>query len=81
MGREFAEIAVRLLDDAYVAWCAATSDCEHALTAWRDDPTRAQAYFAYRAALEREEAAARDLERLSELTRPCRDALEARATR
>jgi hypothetical protein len=45
--------------------------------AWREDPDRdqARAFCAYRAALEREEAAARDLARLTELTRPCQDAL------
>jgi hypothetical protein len=34
------------------------------------------AYAAYRAALDREEAAAQDLERLWELAEPCRASLE-----
>jgi hypothetical protein len=78
-GRELAEIGVRLLDDAYLTWCRAARDSELALSAWREDTacSDAQAYCAYRAALEREDAAARDLERLSELTRPCQDALAA----
>ena len=80
LGQEVAEIGVRLLDDAYLAWFAAESDCEQALRAWLDG-TRvngAEAYFAYRAALDREEAAARDLERLSQVAEPCRDSLGAR---
>ena len=40
--------------------------------------SRAAAYPAYRAALDREEAAARDLHRLSELTAPCLALLDAR---
>jgi len=62
-----AEIGVRLLDDAYIAWFNAESDCEQALRAWLDGTSsnHAHAYFAYRAALDREEAAARDLQRLA----------------
>jgi hypothetical protein len=76
-GRELAEIGVRLLDDAYMAWCAAARDSERALDAWRECD-HSCGYAVYRAALEREEAAARDLERLSQLTRPCREALAVR---
>ncbi|MBV9192703.1 MAG: hypothetical protein JO168_01070 [Solirubrobacterales bacterium] len=68
-----AEIGVRLIDDAYLAWLAAETDSELALRAWSADlsGSRSGAYSAYRAALDREEAAARDLERLSELARTC----------
>ena len=70
--QEIAEIGVRPLDDAYLAWFAAESDCEQALRAWLDGPpnNRTAMYFSYRAALDREQAAAHDLQRLSELTQP-----------
>jgi hypothetical protein len=71
---ELAEIGVRLIDGAYMAWLVAERECDHAMRAWQED--RPGAYWSYRAALDREEAAALDLERLSELARPCRDALE-----
>jgi len=74
---ELAAIGVRLLDDAYLAWFSAESECESTLSGWfratRD--LSGGAYLAYQAALEREEAAARDLQRLWELSGPCRDAL------
>jgi hypothetical protein len=72
-----AEIGVRLLDDAYLAWFSAESECEGALHAWFQSgrSQRLSAYLTYRAALDREEAAARDLERLWLLPAPCRDAL------
>ena len=68
-------IGVRLLDDAYLAWFSAESECEHALHAWfhGTGEQRTTAYFAYRAALDREETAARDLARLWQLGEPCRD--------
>lgn len=74
---EVAEIGVRLLDDAYLAWLSAESECDAAFGAWSEATGvhRAMAYFTYRAALDREEAAARDLERLWQVSRPCRDAL------
>jgi hypothetical protein len=72
--REVAEIGVRLIDGAYMAWLVAERECEQAMRAWQDD--RPGAYWAYRAALDREEAAARDLERLSEVARPCREAFD-----
>jgi hypothetical protein len=79
-GQEVAEIGVRLLDDAYIAWFAAESECEQALRAWFDGTSdnRGEAYFAYRAALDREEAAAHDLQRLGALAEPCRDNLASR---
>jgi hypothetical protein len=70
---DVAEIGIRLLDDAYLAWLGAESESELALHAWfernRSDPKTA--YFAYLAALDREEAAARDLQRLSAVTESC----------
>jgi hypothetical protein len=71
---ELAEIGVRLVDGAYMAWLVAERECEQAIRAWQEE--RPGAYWSYRAALDREEAAARDLQRLSELASPCRDALE-----
>jgi hypothetical protein len=65
---EVAATGVRLFDDAYLAWFSAESECEQALRRWfqqNDEP--ATAYLAYRAALDREEAAAHDLERLWQL--------------
>jgi hypothetical protein len=66
---EIAQIGIRLMDHAYMAWLGAESECERALRAWVDGPPRNHAamYLSYRAALDREEAAARDLQRLSEL--------------
>lgn len=77
LAREVAEIGIRLVDDAYMAWFAAESECEQALRAWfQGTPrNRVEAYLAYRAAVDREEMAARDLERLSHLTEPCRSSL------
>jgi hypothetical protein len=67
--REVAAIGIRLLEDAYLAWAAAASESEQALHAWLEPvgSRRAMAYPVYRAALDREEAAALDLRRLSEL--------------
>jgi len=75
LGREVAEIGIRLMDDAYMAWFTAAKDSEQALQAWAAQGHQADAYSAYRAALDREEAAAGDFQRLSELARPCEDAL------
>ena len=74
---DLAVIAVRLLDDAQLNWVAAEVQSEHALRAWLDvgGCRGAGAYLAYRAAVDREEAAARDLERLSELTQPYQERL------
>jgi hypothetical protein len=75
--RDLAVIAVRVLDDARMTWVAAEVDSENALHAWFDAgaPQVAGAYLAYRAAVDREDAAARDLQRLSELTQPCQERL------
>ena len=75
--RDLAVIGVRLLDDAHMTWVAAEIESEQALRAWFTGAVshRAAAYVAYRAAVDREEAAARDLQRLSELTLPYRERL------
>jgi hypothetical protein len=74
-GHELAEIGVRLVDDAYMAWVIAENESDHALHDWfmATAGRRAAAFCSYRAALDREEAAARDLQRLSELTGSCWD--------
>ena len=78
--QEVAEVGVRLLDDAQRAWFIAEGECGEALRAWFQAPPakRVDAYAVYCAALDREEAAAHDLERLSELTEPCQSALAGR---
>jgi hypothetical protein len=75
--RALTVIAVRAVDDAHLTWVAVEVESEHALRAWfdADVPQGAGAYLAYRAAVDREEAAARDLQRLSELTQPCQERL------
>jgi hypothetical protein len=76
---ELAEIGIRLLDEAHVAWQRAELECEEALRAWYDGPPRASTdlYLGYRAALDREHAAAHDLERLWEIAREGHEALAA----
>jgi hypothetical protein len=74
---EVPESGVDMFDDAYLAWFDAENECERALGAWsavaRGDGNLA--YFAYQAALDREQAAARYLERVCQLAGPGRDAL------
>jgi hypothetical protein len=79
---ELAEIGIRLLDDAHFAWQRAELDCEQALRAWYDAAPRTTVdrYLSYRAALDREQAAAHDLERLWELAAGGHDALAASAS-
>ncbi|HEY3945386.1 MAG TPA: hypothetical protein VGL78_09180 [Solirubrobacteraceae bacterium] len=74
---DLAAIGVRLLDDAHMTWVAAEVDSEPALRAWLEGAAshRAAAYLAYRAAADREEEAARDLQRLCELTQPYQEQL------
>jgi hypothetical protein len=69
VSREVAIIGIRLVDEAYMSWCTAEVQCQNALRAWLDarPHDRAEANCAYRAALDREQAAARDLESLSQL--------------
>jgi hypothetical protein len=75
--RDLAVIAVRVLDDARMTWVAAEVESDYALRAWLDAGALqgADAYLAYRAAVDREEAAARDLQRLYALTQPCQERL------
>jgi hypothetical protein len=77
-GYGLAVIGVRVLDDAHMTWLAAEVESGHALRAWFKGPEadRAAAYLLYRAAVDREEAAARDLERLCELIQPYQERLE-----
>ncbi len=79
---ELAEIGIRLLDEAHVAWQRAELECEQALRAWREGPPRTctDRYLAYRAALDHEQAAAHDLQRMWELARSGHYALAAAAT-
>ena len=73
---EVAAIELRL-DDAYLAWFSAESECESTLHGWfrAPDDLSAGAYLAYQAALEREEDAARDLQRLWQLSGSSRETL------
>ncbi len=77
---EVAALGVRLLDDAYLAWFSAESECERALHAWFQGTgeQRTTAYLSYRAALDREEAAASDLQRPWLRSQPCRDSFACR---
>jgi hypothetical protein len=72
ISRDAAELGERLLDDAHTRWRIAEGEAEQALDAWREraSGTCASRYRAYLAAVEREEAAARDLQRLSEIASP-----------
>jgi hypothetical protein len=69
MTPEFLQAGIRLADEAHASWTMATVQCAEALRAWFDaGPShRGAANLAYRAALDREEAAARDLERVASL--------------
>jgi hypothetical protein len=64
-----ATVGTRLVDGAYQAWQTAHIECDLALRAWEAaGPGRtATAHIAYRAALDREEAAAGDFEELCRL--------------
>jgi hypothetical protein len=74
--QEIAKMGVRLLDDAHFAWFTAEIESEQAMREWvRTGST--SAYASYRAALDREEAAANDLQRLAELSHPCESSLLA----
>ena len=66
MRRDVLQAGIRLVDEAHASWTMATVQCAEALRAWFEaGPShRCTANLAYRAALDREEAAARDLERL-----------------
>jgi hypothetical protein len=66
---ELLQAGMRLADEAHGSWSVAALQCGEALRAWRDAAPweRGVANVAYRAALDREEAAARDLEQLAAL--------------
>jgi hypothetical protein len=78
---EVATIGVRLLDDAVLAWFRAETECEENLQTWfrATGQQRETAYLSYLAALDREEASARDLERLWHLSELCREAVARQA--
>jgi hypothetical protein len=67
MTPELVQAGIRLVDEAHGSWSVAALQCAEALRAWREAGAsdRCAANLAYRAALDREEAAARDLERLA----------------
>jgi hypothetical protein len=69
---EVARIAVRSIDHAFMAWAAAEAESGLALEAWCEDGSALDgtAYYVYLAALDREEAAARDLQRLAAMAEP-----------
>jgi hypothetical protein len=77
------EVGARLLDDAYRAWDLAEVQCGLALRRWdRAEPDdEAAAFWCYTAALDREEAAARELERLCESAVACPELLGRRRAR
>jgi hypothetical protein len=60
-------VSIDLRDEAYLAWLCAEHESGRALQAWLNGGPRRRddAYLEYRAALEREDAAARDLARLT----------------
>jgi hypothetical protein len=62
--RRALRVDIRLADEIYMAWSTAKLECHQALEAWfaAGRGERADANCAYRAALDREEAAARVLE-------------------
>jgi hypothetical protein len=65
-----ATVGTRLADGAHAAWQTAHAECDLALRAWHAAaPGRnAAAHLSYLAALDREDAAARDFEDLCRLT-------------
>jgi hypothetical protein len=65
-----AEIRMHQLDDAHLAWFIAESECERALRAWGAGEDADLAYCSYLAALNREESAARHLERMLRASEP-----------
>jgi hypothetical protein len=71
--KDVADIGIRLCDHAYLAWLSAETTCEQPLQAWFEGTrsSRVITYCAFRAASDREEAAARDLRWPRELTEPC----------
>jgi hypothetical protein len=70
---EAATIGASLVDEAYLAWVSAEIEAEQRLQDWflAAADGRQDAYHSYRAALDREEASARDLERSWRLALAC----------
>lgn len=66
IGHARAGSEARPIDDAYTIWVAATTECARALRTWFTATSRnsGDAYWTYQAALDREEAAAHDLQLL-----------------
>lgn len=77
---ESPELHASRLDDAHLAWFIAETECAHAFQAWRAGTGNDadMAFCSYLAALDREEAAARHLERLWNATEPCAPTLMRR---
>lgn len=63
---QLATIGTRLIDQAHMSWYCAQIECQQALEAWLAAPARLRgtSHLTYRAALDREEAAADDLRQL-----------------
>lgn len=76
---ELVKIGIRLLDDAHDVWQRAELECEDALRTWRERSSRTdtEGYLSYLAALDREQAAAGDLQRLWELASSAPDPISA----
>jgi hypothetical protein len=77
---ELVAIGMGSYDDTYLAWRKAALEAQQALRDWFDASAgdRVLRFFAYRAALDREEAAARELQRVTELAQPRVDAVDDR---
>jgi hypothetical protein len=67
--QELAETGMDPLDGAYMTWYGTETEAARALHAWLEG-SGTDAYVVYRAALDREEAAARELQRLSRSSKP-----------
>jgi hypothetical protein len=65
-----ATMGIRLADGAFMSWRFAHVECELSLRAWEaaGPEGRRDAHVVYRAALDREEAAARDFEEVCRVT-------------
>jgi hypothetical protein len=73
METRVADIGMRLIHDAYLAWMAAEAESGRALREWCARWRHDGSYFAYLAALDREEAAALDLRDLVDVAGDCED--------
>ncbi|MGZ4165094.1 MAG: hypothetical protein ACXVR1_01075 [Solirubrobacteraceae bacterium] len=77
---ESPELQLSRLDDAHLAWFIAETECAQAFQAWRAGTGNDadMAFCSYLAALDREESAARYLERLWNATEACAPTLMRR---